>query len=97
MNSDRNFESSLITNFSVDRLELFQQAILHDEGLYIQLDAFNKSGRPIRSCYSLHSKFPKDRSNFWECLLKLEEQKNSGMERWTILPEEFEKQYSKLK
>lgn len=87
----------VLTNFNKDDLELYQQAILHDEGLFIQIHAHDVLGRIIENCYSLWTKTEKDRSNFWKCFRKLREQKESELEFWMILPKEFEKEFSNLK
>jgi len=76
----------MITNFKEERLELYQQSILHAEGvtLVIRDQATDNRGRLLDSSYkSLWKKSGgNDLSDFWAIHKEMEIRKNNGDENW---------------
>lgn len=60
----------LITNFSIDELELYKTTLLlydktREKGLCIEKDAYDQSGKLLSNCMALHKQNKGDLSDFW--------------------------------
>ena len=83
------YQDQVLTNFKKEDLELYQQAIVFDQDLYIKMnDAKDIKGRPV-NCYHtlmiISNPKTKDKSYFWKIFREMEKRKHEGEEFWMIL------------
>lgn len=89
MFSSNHFNPTFRTNFPKEELELYQQAIVFEDNLWIETEAFYGNNIPLPSHHSFHSYPNKDCSRFWKIFDLLKKRKEEGNRYWMWL-DEFE-------